>query len=75
MGVEFLHGVENFHLGEELFVQVAKKICKNLQKCSFSQVFVQKCTKVPIERYWSLDASIFTQNQQTVPHIKADIFS
>ena len=31
MGVEFLHGVENFHQGEDLFVQVAKKIacCKN----------------------------------------------
>jgi len=29
----------------------------------------------PGERWRSLDASIFIQTQQTVPHMKADIFS
>ena len=29
--------------------------------------------KVPSERLWSLDASIFIQTQQTVPNMKAKI--
>ena len=49
MGVEFLHGVENFHQGEVLFVQAAYNLL-HAAKMHFMQLmpelFLGICTKI-----------------------------
>ena len=53
-----------------------KYIFINPKRCGlFGQLRRRGGPKVPSERWRSLDASIFIQTQQTVPHMKADIFS
>ena len=41
MGVEFLHGVENFHQGEVLSVQAACNFVRPAEKMHFMQLFVR----------------------------------
>ena len=56
MGVRFLHGVENFHQGEVLFVQAAHDFftcCKNAVYAALADFFLVICTyknfqKMPI---------------------------
>ena len=41
MGVEFLHGVENFHQGEVLSVQAACNFVRPAEKMHFMQLFAR----------------------------------